>query len=296
MKTSSKYLGMIFDPKNPKNFNKVNLTGKRSANITPFKIIEIENSSRVLIRFLDKRKIVSKNGKIKYEGGYEYYTSMTNILKNGVKNPYQPTVEGVGYIGSEYSSGFSKCDAYKSWNDMIKRCYNKKELEKLPSYEKVTVGRNFLNYSNFKKFYDKYFYTINNEKMNLDKDILFKKNKIYTSKNCVFVPITINKALISNERNRNSELPIGVRKEKNCSLYIACIDKGGKRTKIRGFKTKEEAFNCYKSLKEEYIHELAEKYKKIFIKENGIKAFKTNKYKFKDLYNALINFKVEIDD
>jgi hypothetical protein len=45
--------------------------------------------------------------------------------------------------------------------------------------------------------------------MALDKDILYKGNKIYSPDTCVFVPQEINALFVKNDANRG-DLPIGV--------------------------------------------------------------------------------------
>ena len=56
--------------------------------------------------------------------------------------------------------------------------------------------------------------------MHLDKDILCKGNKVYSSETCVFVPARIN-SIILNSQNRRGDLPVGVNYNKKTGKYRA---------------------------------------------------------------------------
>lgn len=120
--------------------------------------------------------------------------------------------------------------------------------------------------------------------MCLDKDILVKGNKIYSPETCVFVPERINTLFIKKDNDRGV-IPVGVRRVGNkyrarCN-YIA-IDNKNKRKELGTFDTPEDAFyKGYKLFKEDYIKEMAERYKDK-IPEN--------------IYKALYRYEVEITD
>jgi len=146
------------------------------------------------------------------------------------------------------------------------------------------VDSKWHNYQVFAEWYDNNFYQVNNEQMHLDKDLLFKGNKIYSPLTCVFAPRRIN-TLILNRDAKRGEYPIGVSaiiREHRKIRYVAYCRTGlGKRIKIGQYKTPEEAFYKYKDFKESLIKSVAEEYK-YSIPEK--------------LYNALIDYKVEITD
>ena len=114
----------------------------------------------------------------------------------------------------------------------------------------------------------------------LDKDILVKGNKVYSAKNCCFVPKEINK-LITKANAIRGKLPIGVRLNKRINNYEAYISKNNRFISLGCFKNYIDAFNAYKIEKENYIKEKANKYKGII---DDI------------VYNVLINNEVEITD
>lgn len=210
-------------------------------------------------------------------------TNYANFKKGIVKNPYDKSVWGVGYIGEgdyKISINGKKTPQYILWSNMINRCYNKIFHSKQPTYENCTVCDEWYNFQTFAEWYDENYYSLNEEKMNLDKDILVKGNKIYSPDTCVFVPHFINTLFIKNDILRGN-LPIGVIWHKRDRKYRAQCNKNGKVSTLGSYNTPEEAFEKYKSYKEWLINEIAATYK--------------DKIPFK-LYDAMINYQVEVND
>ena len=114
--------------------------------------------------------------------------------------------------------------------------------------------------------------------MELDKDILYKGNKVYSPDTCVFVPQGINSLFVKANKLRG-DLPIGVSRNRN-SLIVSLSEYGKQKT-IYGFNNPTEAFNTYKKHKEKYIREVAEKYKPHIPTK---------------LHEAMLNYQVEITD
>lgn len=168
--------------------------------------------------------------------------------------------------------------AYRTWTDMLSRCYNPTMLNRFPTYNDVSVSEEWHTFSNFNKWFNENFI----EGYDLDKDLLVKGNKIYSAETCCFIPHKINCTINRCQRSRGS-LPIGVHYDKARKKYISAL-KCGMVTKFIGrFNTPLEAFNAYKTAKEKYIKELAEKY------------FQEGKITEK-VYNALMKYEVEITD
>ena len=167
---------------------------------------------------------------------------------------------------------------------MLKRCYSGEYQKKEPTYKDCTVCKEWLNYSNFKKWYDDNYYEIDGERMALDKDILVKGNKTYSPETCVFVPQNINKLFIKSNKARG-KYPIGVYKPNNANKYQVCcniFNNGKSKLKNLGYyNTIDDAFNAYKEFKEANIKQIADYYKEKI----------PNK-----LYEAMYNYKVEITD
>ena len=198
-------------------------------------------------------------------------------MKNSKK--FKPTVYNIGYIGEgEYKTSYNykHTSEYSAWQRMMSRCYSENKHIRFPSYIGCEVEKEWHNFQNFAKWYKENYI----DGFQLDKDILVKNNKIYSSETCCFVPNEINSCFI-NCRSVRGELPIGVTYNRGAKRYVTRLRKNNKRIYIGTYDTKEEAFKAFKYEKEEYAKQLADKYK--------------NKITHKT-YQALINYKIEITD
>lgn len=190
---------------------------------------------------------------------------------------------GVGVLDISYSIKIDSEheDAYLDWYNMLKRCYSEDNLRLHPTYNNCSVCEEWKRFSNFKKWFDKNCI----KDYCLDKDILVKGNKVYSPDTCCYVPQEINKILV-NKRLSRGEYPIGVHKTTRNDKYtyfVARVYKYGKVVRLGYYHTPEEAFMAYKMAKESYIQEMATQY------------FNEGKIT-KKVYNALMNYKVEITD
>ena len=240
----------------------------KSKNFGDFKILKYNNSRNVDIQFVTT--------------GFETSAQLEHIKNGNVKDPYVPSVCGVGIVGTKYPPTVSgrNTKEYDLWNNMLKRCYSDGSKKQRPTYEGCKVSNNFLRYE--------YFYEwchiqvgFNNKDWQLDKDLLVKGNKVYNEFTCVFLPKEINSVLTKCTASRGKYL-IGVCWSKTHKAFAAQVSKSkGKREHLGFFNTEIEAFNAYKKAKEAFIKEQANKWKgKI-----GERA-----------YNALMNYTVEITD
>lgn len=237
-----------------------------------------------IIEFIDKDKI-----KIQFQDESKYIKIVSSrFIRSGrIESPFFKNVYGAGYYGGEFKSGELNNICYNHWHKMIERCYNKQAENKYINYNNCTVSEEWLNYYNFCDWFEENYYILENDvdRMNLDKDILIKGNKIYSPNTCVFVPARINKLFTKTDKNRGLN-PIGVTYNKRLKKYIAqcsiIMNDGHKQQKHLGiFLNKEDAFYTYKKYKEKYIKQIAEEYK------NSIPS---------ELYNAMYKWEVEIDD
>lgn len=235
------------------------------------KIIKYKNANNIDILFIDDGYI-SKN------------RTYDEFQKGGIRNPYVPTVCNVGYIGEGiYKSIYKnkKTKIYQVWQSMLQRCYDNKLQEKYISYVDCTVCDEWHNFQNFAEWFEENYYEIENEIMQLDKDILIKGNKIYSPDTCIFVPQSINE-LFTKRKNHRGKYPIGVRCDKKTKKFVSQCHTGKKSQEYLGFfNTELEAFKAYKEFKESYIKQVADEYKEKIPEK---------------LYNAMYNYKVEIDD
>lgn len=224
---------------------------------------------------------------VQFKATGEFVKTTYQRFKNGsVKSRFTPSVYGVGYIGYEKSrdENGELYDSYIRWTSMLTRCYSDKYQKQRPTYKDCYVCSEWLNYSNFKKWFNDNYYEIDGEQMALDKDILVKGNKAYSPNTCVFVPQNIN-TLFTKRNKARGKYPIGVIFCKDLNKFRAqCnIFYNGKRQqkKLGLYNTIEDAFNAYKKFKETEIKQIADEYKDKI----------PNK-----LYEAMYNYEVEITD
>lgn len=93
--------------------------------------------------------------------------------------------------GKSRSKLMWSCRVYSSWKSMIERVYGTKPLNSRPTYISVSICKDWLIFSNFKKWVDTLGYNI--EGLSLDKDILTPNTeKIYCPEYCAFVTKTVN--------------------------------------------------------------------------------------------------------
>ena len=221
---------------------------------------------------------------ILFDSGYIKSATMKEVKRNTIKDKLSPSVYGVGIVGIRYNTNVDgkHTTEYGAWKNMLRRCYSEKGRHKFQSYDDCTVSENFKKYSYFYEWVNKQvgFNTVDDmgNIFQLDKDLLSKGNKIYSETTCVFLPLEINIALAIKD-SKHKKFHVGVRKNRNKYEVTCCIN--SKSTYLGLFKTEIEAFNAYKEAKENYLKELANKWKdKIDTRA----------------YNALMNYQVEIDD
>ena len=244
----------------------------KSLNSGDFKILKYDNNENVEIQFL--------------KTGYETTVQLINIKSGSIKDPYSPSVCGVGISGTKYPSKVNGVitKEYDLWQSMLTRCYSDSSKKKSPTYEGCEVSNKFKSYEYFYEWCHKQIGFDNDGNGNpfhLDKDLLVKGNKVYSESTCVFIPQEINKVLIKCTASRGEHL-IGVYWSKRDKAFKAQVSKNkGSPEHLGHFKTELEAFNAYKTAKEAFVKEQAEKWKgKIDIRA----------------YNALMNYTVEITD
>lgn len=221
-----------------------------------------------------------------YEG--TVIAKICHFQDGGIHNPFAPTVSGYGITGSKYlthEKNGKYMMEYLTWCNMLKRCVDKSTKEKCPSYKNVKCDSSWQFYENFYEWiHNQENFEILKEQndVNLDKDILIKKNKIYAPDRCVLVPRKINNILLGSDAIRG-KYPIGVNYRKKNKKFVA-VDGGHKNQNYLGlFDTPEEAFAAYKEHKEKRIQDLANEE---FRKGNITKK----------CYDALMNYQIEITD
>lgn len=224
----------------------------------------------------------NKKVKIEWQGGYQTLTRTHQLRQGSFKNPFTPSVYGVGYLGIgdyEPSNEGGRTVQYDAWASMLQRCYDVKVHEQFPTYAGVTVCEEWKCFQTFAEWYTENMPKTSVDIWHLDKDL--KRSKRYSPNTCVIVPQEINVALVKGQARRNG-LPIGVSYEICKGKYRArCQNGTGKAVHLGYFQTPENAFIAYKIFKENWLKSLAEKYKKDLTKE---------------AYQAILSYVVLIDD
>ena len=240
----------------------------KSLNSGDFKILKYNDSYNVEIQFLNT--------------GYEALVQLGNIRKGEVKDPYAPSVFGVGIVGTKYLIKVNGVitKEYVLWKGMLQRCYSDTYKKKYTTYEGCEASENFKSFEYFYEWCHRQV-GFNNKDWQLDKDLLIKGNKVYSEDSCVFLPREINQLLVKCTASRGKYL-IGVYWCNTKKAFVAQVGKSkGKQERLGCFKTEIEAFNAYKVAKESFVKEQANKWKgKIDVRA----------------YNALMNYEVDIDD
>lgn len=226
-------------------------------------VTEYINSKKVLISFNDKY-------------AHSVFTTSNTIRNGGIKNPYHPSVCGVGYFGVgkfKATNNGKKTKIYTSWHFMIQRCYTDKP--RYSNYKDCTVCDEWLNFQTYAIWAE------SNGLINgfeVDKDLLVKGNRVYSPSTCVVVPHEVNVVILGANGNRG-DLPIGVDFNKN--KYRVRLNKDGVLVEIGYFDDVDTAFMAYKHEKEIYIKEVADRWRSVISRR---------------AYQALIDWRVGIDD
>ena len=240
----------------------------KSLNSGDFKILKYNDNKNVEIQFTNT--------------GFETTVQLGDIKSGSIKDPCLPSVYGVGILGTKYPPSVNgrTTKEYDLWCSMLKRCYSDAYKKKYPTYEGCEVSDNFKSYEYFYEWCHKQV-GFGNDGWHLDKDLLVKGNKVYSESTCVFIPQEINLMLVKSDKRRGEHL-IGVSWNNANKAFKAMVCKNkGKQEYLGCFKTELEAFNAYKTAKESFVKEQANKWKS----QIDDRA-----------YEALMDYEVSIDD
>lgn len=228
------------------------------------KIIEYNSYSDIIVQFQDEHKDI-------------VHTQYSSFKAGEVKNYYYPSICGIGYLGKErlIAKNPEIRECYDVWRQMLNRCYNMNTQTKHKSYKDCYVCEEWHNFSNFKEWYYKHKYKCNsNYRLELDKDILVKNNKIYSPDTCILVPNCINGFFISLNKPRIKEIK-NKHKQNKFQLMISIHN----NSKFFGtYNTKSEAEEKYYVFKKQILIDLC----------NECKSFMPD-----EIYKLLINYNIK---
>lgn len=212
-----------------------------------------------VIEYIDKSKVLIKFSLT----GYEVWCASNNVAKGRVKDPYYPNVWGVGYLGNAKAS-YKNLEgktclktSYNTWAHMIRRCYGFAG-DKVNTYDDCSVSDDWLCFEIYERWFDKYY----KEGYQVDKDLKYLGNRVYSENTCTFIPNYINAILGYKTHNtvrqeKFKDLPVGVSFHKRDLVYCARCWDGGKLQSLGYHNNPQSAFNAYKIYKERLLKEIA---------------------------------------
>ena len=211
------------------------------------KVIDYINSNNVLIEFQDKYK-------------FKKTITWNNFQLGTVKNPYHPTVCNIGITGTKYPSNntYGETKEYKAWSAMITRCYTKTLINgenHYRRYENKEICEEWLLYENFYEWMhsqENFEQLMKIKDIELEKDILYKGNNIYSPETCCLVPHNVNSLFVKADRTRGN-YPIGVTYKTRDKVFEVQCNINGKETYLGRVHDPIEGFYIYKNFKEKYI-------------------------------------------
>lgn len=172
----------------------------------PYKIIKYQDYNHVTVKFLD-------------DTGYEFTTTLQNVKKGEIKNPYSKNKLG-GYLGEGNYCSNEFSNIYNIWHCILVRIldpelYNRNRQYTTNAYENCGICNEWMCYNTFADWYYNETKDLNyNVPYNIDKDILYYKYKYntngckyYSDKTCIIVPHDINVSFITfSDEDKRSEL------------------------------------------------------------------------------------------
>ncbi len=256
-----------------------------------------------------------KNGSVSEDEIMEIVNQKEYKQQGWKQSQYCRTYNGRGYIGTDDVDYLS--NAWSRWANMMQRCYSRTVHKQKPYYRKCNVCEEWLNFSNFKIWYDTHY--IDETKVDLDKDLVGQKTNIYRPyyRKCNVceewlnfsnfkiwydthyideTKVDLDKDLVGQKTNIYSPetcsfVPHYINtlfEDRGCKMLIvktnqdtfkASISILNKKEDIGEFATEEQAKHAFSEYKQDYIMDIAEK----------------NKGKIPDyVYDAMMKWKVAI--
>lgn len=237
-----------------------------------YEVVYYKGAFMVGIRFIDT--------------GYEVEVTAGSVRNGTVKDYLKPEVWGVGYNSLGRLRGISGNHKLKRarnlWNKMLERCYSEVKLLANPTYRGCSVCVEWHDFANYWEWYDRVCDTEVKNTFHVDKDLVFKGNKVYSPTTCYLVPRLINNLLPSLQSTKETSLPVGVHYHKSHGSYQAyCNNFKQERVSLGFHNTPEGAYRAYKKFKKGVLVECANHYKE---------------YIHKDLYDTLTNYEFNYEE
>lgn len=137
-----------------------------------FEVVEVQSATKIICKSLTTGYITTKQAR--------------HLDDGAIKDPFYPSVLGVGFFGDGKLTSKSHPLAYQKWRNMLVRCYDDSYQEKNPSYKGCSVRADWHDFQNFAQWFEDN-YPKNGDRYELDKDIKIKGNRVYGPDTCMFV-------------------------------------------------------------------------------------------------------------
>ena len=170
-------------------------------------------------------------------------------------------VYGVGINDVDYV--VSDCLYYRKWKGMMRRCYSSNYHITNPSYVGCSICEEWHLFSNFKSWMVKQDW----EEKELDKDILFPGNKVYSPDTCVFIDKKVNELFSKKSRNGVRGVVYCERLKKYVVRGSTIIDSEKKSRYYGCYSTLEEAKKVSDKVREDYVMSVANEQKDDRVKD-----------------------------
>lgn len=219
------------------------------------------------IQFLDKHKHIR-------------VAEPTPILKGQIKNPFHPSVYGIGYNGfndlkEEQFTATHVVNGkrvftqeYEAWRGMFKRSYCSKTHTRQPTYIGCSVDERWHNFQVFAEWYvNQPGYT---ERWDIDKDLLIKNNKVYSEESCLLLPRPINALLTLADYVGDRFLPRGIYIRESGKYRVELGNDGPNRI-TKTVTSIKEAIVLRNAYTQQRIAEIADKYNDVIPEHTMLK-------------------------
>lgn len=213
------------------------------------KIYDTNNCGK--IKILDY--VSSINVKIMFvETGHKSKTQIGQIKRGVVKDKLKSSLFDIGYFGEGRYSRKSYEKIYRTWYNMLVRCYDTKFQEKNPAYKGTTICKDWHNFQNYAKWHEENYI----DDYHLDKDLLQQgvENKEYSPETSLFLPQKVN-GFMSNIYSNNTSGFAGVSLHRQTKKYVVNINcfLTGKKLYLGLFSSTTEAGQTYLKARAEQV-------------------------------------------
>lgn len=161
------------------------------------------------------------------------------------------------------------------YNNMINRCYNEKWQDEYGKKYKIASVCDLwlLNKESYFSWFKDEYYIVGDEQMDVDHNIIDYTNTVYAPDKCLIVPHSVNTMFEMLEVGKTN-----ITYNANTGTYTVKVFDTGEFIVENGFKSYNEALDCYCAIKQAVIWEKAD----------------SLKYSVPDkVYNALVNADVK---